>query len=496
MPEVNSDDAHILRGSASVVRLFEWPYSAIGSECARLGRQGWIAVDISSPAASNVANDSQRVFPAYSWPERMLPYDLSNLSSTLGTEAELSTAVSECMRAGVQVYASVALNQVAPNSKTATTRQPCNISTYTNLFGVWQCQPTPALDRNTGVASERRLIARYLNSLVLLGISGFRILDAHLISHEDMAAVMDLVLPLRYDVAAFANVTQVVYLFDPWPFALLGKDAPMQPPGDELPYSLTAMPYLALRNLSFTTDRAWSLRAARAWLCGSVGQPACTDQDELLQLTQASSSLSYAEYTSATRDEQWRFVTNASVTRIERSLSDPALNAFGVRECANGRDVCADVLTGQYSPDVAALATVWMFALPGGPTTVFSSYKWARHFNATTGADENWFTGPPRMASGAVAPVLCASDLSVEGRVGGGTEWNCEHRHALVEVMPLWRTEVDNTWEVQFLKSFQAHSVAFARGAESRGGFRRHGWVLIHAGTEPLEDLRIETGAP
>ena len=185
------------------------------------------------------------------------------------------------------------------------------------------------------------------------------------------------------------------------------------------------------------------------------------------------------------------------MTRIERSLSDPALNAFGVRECANGRDVCTDVLTAQYSPEVAALATVWMFALPGGPTTVFSSYNWARDFNGTTGADENWFMGPPRMASGAVAPVQCAADMNaVEGRVGGGTEWNCEHRHALVEVMPLWRAEVDNTWDVQFLQSVKGRGVAFARGAESRGGFRRHGWVLIHAGTEALEDVLFETGAP
>eukprot|EP00966_Prymnesium_polylepis_P254063 5871106-Prymnesium_polylepis.1 len=40
-----------VRGSASIVRLFEWPYSAVGEECARLSEQGWTAVEISPPAS-------------------------------------------------------------------------------------------------------------------------------------------------------------------------------------------------------------------------------------------------------------------------------------------------------------------------------------------------------------------------------------------------------------------------------------------------------------
>lgn len=71
-------------GSASSVRLFEWPYVAIGDECKRLGKQGWTAVEISPPAYHQVLNDSQRIFPPGSWPERELPVDLTNLNSASG----------------------------------------------------------------------------------------------------------------------------------------------------------------------------------------------------------------------------------------------------------------------------------------------------------------------------------------------------------------------------------------------------------------------------
>jgi hypothetical protein len=83
-------------------------------------------------------------------------------------------------------------------------------------------------------------------------------------------------------------------------------------------------------------------------------------------------------------------------------------------------------------------------------------------------------------------------DLLAEGRVDGGTRWNCEHRHNLVEVMPMWRAQVDETWELLHLQGIRG-AVAFARGAESGGASRRHGWVMINR-NETLIDVQIETG--
>jgi hypothetical protein len=312
-----------------------------------------------------------------------------------------------------------------------------------------------------------------------------------MISSDDLDAMIDLCRPLPDDVAALTGAMRLAYIFDAWPFTL-HRDTTLQPAVGNLPLSLTNVPYLNLSNLSFTTDRAWSLHAARIWLCGTAGHPDCND-DELTRLTQASCSSSYASYANGTRDARWRFAANASFTRIERSLLDPALLSFGLRECTHGGSVCADVLTQQYHPQLYTLASVWMLALPGGPATVHSSYSWERNFSSDArGEDTRWYTGPPRTASGATATVRCGVDLLAEGRVDGGTRWNCEHRHNLVEVMPMWRAQVDETWELLHLQGIRG-AVAFARGAESGGASRRHGWVMINR-NETLIDVQIETG--
>ena len=105
-PHVNRGDSaqsQVVGGSTSIVRLFEWPYADIGTECQRLGRQGWTAVEISPPAAHEILNESLRIVPADSWEERLLPRDLSNLTSRSGTEEDLAAAIAMCVGARVQV---------------------------------------------------------------------------------------------------------------------------------------------------------------------------------------------------------------------------------------------------------------------------------------------------------------------------------------------------------------------------------------------------------
>eukprot|EP00966_Prymnesium_polylepis_P272329 6291590-Prymnesium_polylepis.1 len=109
--------AAFYRGSASTVRLFDWPYSEIGSECARLGKKGWTAVEISPPALAYNVTLSSSWTPSSSWTQRLYPSDLSSLSSASGSEDDLVAAIDACLRARVQVYAAVALNQVGVDAK-------------------------------------------------------------------------------------------------------------------------------------------------------------------------------------------------------------------------------------------------------------------------------------------------------------------------------------------------------------------------------------------
>jgi hypothetical protein len=135
-----------VRGSVSIVRLFEWPYNAIGAECRRLGQRGWTAVEVSPPASHHVSSDSQLVFPRHSWPSRLFPSDPSNLTSSLGTEDELVAAISECHRERVQVYAAVALNQVVPGAAAAV-HQPCSTTNYSDACAIQCRDPKAPLSR-------------------------------------------------------------------------------------------------------------------------------------------------------------------------------------------------------------------------------------------------------------------------------------------------------------------------------------------------------------
>ena len=109
--------------NGAIAQLFEWRYSDIAVECERLGAEGWMAVEVSPPAAhltlgSRVAAEYMESLhaeepPIYSWMQRLLPIDLMQLDSRSGTALELETAATTCASHGVQLFASVSLNAMA-----------------------------------------------------------------------------------------------------------------------------------------------------------------------------------------------------------------------------------------------------------------------------------------------------------------------------------------------------------------------------------------------
>ena len=497
------DNAATLNGGTTIVQLFEWPYADVGAECSRLGAQGWTAVEIVPPASHHVPEGEARDVPEHSWLERRLPVDLANLTSRSGTGWQLQEMIRECAEAGVQVYAQVELNQAASSAKldqffrtdaAAEHHTACEISELTSAFNVQQCR-LDGPDRNTALFRVRRQLASHLNLLLSLGIAGFRILDSNLISHSDLGEIFDEMNGLRHDIQRLANISQPVLIFEPWTYQQMRDPEGQQPEkAEDVTHLLTPAPYLQLSDVAYTTDHAWTLRAAEAWLCDLPGQPRCNETSSLEQITEWSSDY----YSPGVRSPLWRFNRGTTMTRVVRSLNNAFLNVFAVRPCSEG--VCPKAMLSSFHAPLSALSNVWMLGLPGGSASVFSSYDWRREYDTYTAADANWQTGPPRTAAGMTAPVSCGAEDVTPDIFDDGLSWGCEHRQALISAMPKWRREVEGSWSIMHLVQVDtpegATVIAFGRSVETGGNKRRHGWIAVNRGNTSLEAHRFDTGLP
>jgi alpha-amylase len=173
------------------VQLFEWSWNDIATECTQwLGPQGYGAAQISPPHASKVANGWWGVYQ---------PVNYVNLTSRMGTEAQLQTMINTCHTAGVRVYADIVVNQMADGSGTATDGSTwnantlafpffsaldfhpnCNIdgSDYNSPAGqynVQHCRLGGLPDLATENSYVQGQIVNYLRKLIDMGVDGFRI---------------------------------------------------------------------------------------------------------------------------------------------------------------------------------------------------------------------------------------------------------------------------------------------------------------------------------
>lgn len=189
-----------------IVQLFDWPWPAIGAECSNvLGPDGYAAVQISPPEEAVVLAAS-----GYPWWQAYQPVSYQ-LSSRFGTEAQLASMISACHAAGVKVYADVVLNhmtgQVNGGTGDAGTTFPDNFdypplysgsdfhSCHTSITNwddesqVWNCELSGLADLDTGSSYVRQQEASYLNSLIALGVDGFRWDSAKEMDPADIAAI-------------------------------------------------------------------------------------------------------------------------------------------------------------------------------------------------------------------------------------------------------------------------------------------------------------------
>ena len=189
-----------------IAAMFDWPWPAIGAECTSvLGPDGYGAVQISPPEEAVVL-----AADGYPWWQAYQPVSY-NLSSRFGTEAQLASMISACHAAGVKVYADVVLNHMTgqvnggvgddgstfpgnfdyPPLYSEPDFHSCHtsITNWDDESQVWNCELDGLADLDTGSGYVRQQEAGYLNSLIALGVDGFRWDSAKEMDPADIAAI-------------------------------------------------------------------------------------------------------------------------------------------------------------------------------------------------------------------------------------------------------------------------------------------------------------------
>ena len=198
--------AFALNPSDTSVQMFHWTWNDLATECTQfLGPQGYGGVQISPPVAARVTGN---------WWDVYQPVNYVSFTTKFGTQAQLQSMISTCHAAGVRVYADVVTNQMAGDSGTATDGSTYNAGTLTYPYfsasdyhaacdiqgsdynsaagrsNVQNCRLLGLPDLNTESSYVRGQIVNYLDSLLTLGIDGFRIDAAKHQAATSLQAIM------------------------------------------------------------------------------------------------------------------------------------------------------------------------------------------------------------------------------------------------------------------------------------------------------------------
>jgi alpha-amylase len=187
------------------VHLFEWKWPDVANEFEEfLGPAGYAAVQVSPP--------NEHV-PGPAWWTRYQPVSY-RLQSRGGTREQFADMVRRCHDAGVDIYADAIINHMSyvgtgngvGGSEFAEYQYPvpysfgdfhhCDrhgddaIRNYQDLWEVQNCELVKLADLDTGKPDVQQKIANYLNDLLGLGVTGFRIDAAKHMTVDDIGGIL------------------------------------------------------------------------------------------------------------------------------------------------------------------------------------------------------------------------------------------------------------------------------------------------------------------
>lgn len=199
------------------VHLFEWRWNDIAKECVWLGQKGFWAVQISPPMehVPPRANMYGNPANAYPWWVRYQPvtHDVAKFVSRSGTLDEFKAMVKACDAAGVGIIVDAVINHttgVGEGTGTAGSTytnytypqysgddfHKCDtpdgdIKSYQDREQIQTCELSNLADLRTGKPEVQAKLRAYLQSVLDLGVIGFRIDAAKHVSADDMAAILN-----------------------------------------------------------------------------------------------------------------------------------------------------------------------------------------------------------------------------------------------------------------------------------------------------------------
>ncbi|XP_066548475.1 pancreatic alpha-amylase [Amia ocellicauda] len=426
----------------SIVHLFEWRWADIAEECERfLAPNGFGGVQISPPSESITLSNPWRP-----WWERYQPISYK-LCSRSGTEDELRDMVTRCNNVGVYIYVDAVINHMCGSSGGEGTHSSCgtyfnadkkdfpsvpytwwdfndgkcktgsgNIENYNDINQVRDCRLVSLLDLALEKDYVRGKVAEFMNTLIDIGIAGFRVDACKHMWPGDLEAVY----------GKLKNLNTKWFPKGSKPFIYqevidLGGEA------------ITAHDYYGLGRVTEFKYSAKLGTVIRKW-----------NGEKMAYLRNWG--------------EGWGFMP-----------SDKALVFVDNHDNQRGHGAGGPSILTFWDPRMYKMATGFMLAHPYGVTRVMSSFRWQRHI--VNGKDENDWMGPPSYSDGTTKPVPINPDSTC------GDDWVCEHRWRQIKNMVIFRNVVNgqplsNWWDNE------SNQVAYGRGDRGFIVFNNDDWYM------------------
>ncbi|XP_058874540.1 pancreatic alpha-amylase-like [Acipenser ruthenus] len=429
-------------GRTSIVHLFEWRWADIAAECERyLAPNGFGGVQISPPSESVVLSNPYRP-----WWERYQPISY-NLCSRSGTASELKDMVTRCNNVGVRIYVDAVINHMSGATAGSGTHSSCgtffnaaarsfpsvpysavdfndgkcrtysgDIENYNDIYQVRDCRLVSLLDLALEKEYVRGKAADYLNSLIDIGVAGFRVDACKHMWPGDLNAVYSRIKPLNTK----------------W-----------------FPSGSKAFIYQEVIDLG-----GEGIKASEYFGLGRVTEFKYSTKIGIVFRKWNGEKLAYLR----NWGEGWAFMP-----------SDRALVFVDNHDNQRGHGPGGNSVLTFWDSRLYKMASGFMLAHPYGVTRVMSSFRWPRYIE--NGKDKNDWVGPPSYSDGRTKPVPINPDSTC------GDGWVCEHRWRQIKNMVIFRNVVNgqpfsNWWDNG------GNQVAFGRGNKGFIVFNNDDWNL------------------
>ncbi|XP_056379398.1 pancreatic alpha-amylase-like [Hyla sarda] len=429
-------------GRTSIVHLFEWRWDDIAAECERyLGPNGFGGVQISPPNDHILVSNPWRP-----WYQRYQPISYK-LCSRSGNEQQFRDMVTRCNNVGVYIYVDAIINHMCGSGGGSGTHSSCGsyfnagardfpsvpfsgwdfndgkcttgsgeIENYGDANQVRNCRLVGLLDLSLEKDYVRGKIVGFLNTLIDIGVAGFRFDAAKHMWPGDLKAITDRLNNLN--TRWFAGGTR--------PFIFqevidLGGEA------------ISSSQYFGVGRVTEFKYGAKLGSVIRKW---------------------NGEKLSYTK----NWGEGWGFMPN-----------DRALVFIDNHDNQRGHGAGGASILTFFDARLYKMGVGFMLAHPYGFTRVMSSYRWNR--NWVNGKDTNDWIGPPSNSDGSTKSVTINADSTC------GNDWVCEHRWRQIKNMVIFRNVVNgqpfsNWWDNG------SNQVAFGRGNRGFIVFNNDDWNL------------------